>query len=299
MLIAHIREVDCSEQTVAAHLSGVASLARRYGAASDVGALAELAGFLHDMGKFTEHFSVYLRNAVLEHEVAAQKIDHSTAGAKYLYERYYGQAPLQNLVVETVGMAILSHHSGMQNFVQPDLKPSDYLRRVQDDELPFYEEVVQNFERLDGYRERVDGTSMQITKSVNSVTNEKDPSQKTSDTMGMKHRVDFGVYVFYGSINPQLAERTGFTQEDAEKLKEALKTLFANDASSARPDGSMEVNKVFWWEHNSKLGQYSSAAVHRTVQVKKEHDEYPLTIENYSITTRPLEGLHVEEYDGL
>lgn len=147
--------------------------------------------------------------------------------------------------------------------------------------------------------EPVDVTSMQITKSVNSTTNEKDPSQKTSDTMGMKHRVDFGVYVFYGSINPQLAERTGFTEEDAEKIKEALQTLFANDTSSARPDGSMEVNKVFWWEHNSKLGQYSSAAVHRAVTVEKTSDSVKPSIEDYQITATPLEGLAVEEYAGL
>lgn len=147
--------------------------------------------------------------------------------------------------------------------------------------------------------EPVDVTSMQITKSANSTTNEKDPGQKTSDTMGTKHRVDFGVYVFYGSINPQLAERTGFSAEDAEKLKEALKTLFANDASSARPDGSMEVNKVFWWEHNSRLGQYSSAAVHRSVKVEKVNDEIPNTIENYKIIAEPLEGLNVEKYAGL
>ncbi|WP_284141657.1 type I-C CRISPR-associated protein Cas7/Csd2 [Virgibacillus sp. LDC-1] len=145
----------------------------------------------------------------------------------------------------------------------------------------------------------VDVTSMQITKSVNATTNAKDPSQKTSDTMGMKHRVDFGVYVFYGSINPQLAERTGFTKEDAEKLKETLRTLFANDSSSARPDGSMEVNKLFWWEHNSKLGQYSSAKVHRSVKVEKVKQEFPLSIKNYEITVAPLEGLAVEEYDGL
>ncbi|EJV75985.1 ct1132 family CRISPR-associated protein [Bacillus cereus HuA2-1] len=48
--------------------------------------------------------------------------------------------------------------------------------------------------------------------------------------MRMKHRVDFGVYVFYGSINTQLAEKTGFTNEDAEKIKNALVTLFENDA---------------------------------------------------------------------
>lgn len=146
----------------------------------------------------------------------------------------------------------------------------------------------------------VDVSSMQITKSVNSTTNKKDPSQKTSDTMGMKHRVDFGVYVFHGSINPQLAEKTGFTQEDAEKLKQALITIFANDASSARPDGSMEVNKVYWWEHNSKLGQYSSAKVHRSVQVTlNEEGIVPKTIEDYTITVGELEGLPVEAYDGL
>jgi CRISPR-associated protein Csd2 len=59
--------------------------------------------------------------------------------------------------------------------------------------------------------------------------------------MGMKHRVDFGLYATYGSMNPQLAERTGFSYEDAQKIKNALLHIFDNDASSARPEGSMEV----------------------------------------------------------
>lgn len=145
----------------------------------------------------------------------------------------------------------------------------------------------------------VDITSMQITKSVNSTTNTTNPGQKTSDTMGMKHRVDFGTYIFYGSINPQLAEKTGFTSEDAEKLKQALITLFANDASSARPDGSMEVNKVFWWEHNNKIGQYSSAKVHRSVKLERTVDGLATSFEDYDIQVEPLEGLDVQVYDGL
>ncbi|MBL4951674.1 type I-C CRISPR-associated protein Cas7/Csd2 [Neobacillus sp. YIM B02564] len=144
----------------------------------------------------------------------------------------------------------------------------------------------------------IDISSMQITKSVNSVTNKTDPDKKTSDTMGMKHRVDFGVYVFYGSINTQLAEKTGFTNEDAEKIKQALITLFENDTSSARPDGSMEVNKVFWWEHNSKLGQYSSAKVHRSLEIKSEIEK-PKSIDDYTIYVNELEGLKVEIIDGL
>lgn len=51
-------------------------------------------------------------------------------------------------------------------------------------------------------------------------------------------------------------------------VKEALRTLFVNDASSARPDGSMEVVRVYWWEHHCKDGQYSSAKVHRLLHVK-------------------------------
>ncbi|MGF7046465.1 CRISPR-associated protein Csd2 [Paenibacillus sp. DS2015] len=140
----------------------------------------------------------------------------------------------------------------------------------------------------------IDITSMQITKSVNS----EPGKDRGSDTMGMKHRVDFGVYVFYGSINTQLAEKTGFTNEDADKIKQALVTLFENDVSSARPDGSMEVHKVYWWEHSSKLGQYSSAKVHRSLDVCQTVEE-PKAIDEYDINLTELEGLKVEIIDGL
>ena len=111
--------------------------------------------------------------------------------------------------------------------------------------------------------EPVDITSTQITKSV---SGEGDGSKKGSDTMGMKHRVDEGVYVTFGAITPQLAERTGFSDDDANKIKETLVKLFEGDASSARPEGSMQVKKVIWWEHNSKSGQYSSAKVHNSLR---------------------------------
>lgn len=139
----------------------------------------------------------------------------------------------------------------------------------------------------------IDITSMQITKSVNS----EPGAARGSDTMGMKHRVDSGVYVFCGSINTQLAEKTGFTQEDAEKLKEALVSLFENDASSARPEGSMEVHTVYWWEHRTKLGQYSSAKVHRSLLVEKKVPE-PKSFQDYTFAVQPLDGLEVEIING-
>ncbi len=88
--------------------------------------------------------------------------------------------------------------------------------------------------------------------------------------MGMKHRVDKGIYVTYGAINTQLAAKTGFSDDDAEKIKSALCSLFVNDVSSARPEGSMEVLNVIWWKHSCPAGDVSSAKVHRSLTVNAD-----------------------------
>jgi CRISPR-associated protein Csd2 len=134
---------------------------------------------------------------------------------------------------------------------------------------------------------RGDITSTQITKSVNL---EGDSDVKRSpDTIGMKHRVDHGIYVFFGAMNPQLAEKTLFSDDDAEVIKNVLPRMFENDASSARPEGSMEVLKVIWWKHNCKSGQYSSAKVHRSLTVKPDGN----------VELAGLEGLQPELIDGF
>lgn len=133
--------------------------------------------------------------------------------------------------------------------------------------------------------EPVSITSTQITKSV---SGDGDGSKKGSDTMGMKHRVDQAVYVAYGAISPQLAEKTGFSDQDAEVLKKILPKLFEGDASSARPEGSMVVEKVIWWRHSNKSGQYSSAKVHRTLIVKTDGS---YRLDNFDdLTAEEIEG---------
>jgi CRISPR-associated protein Csd2 len=135
-------------------------------------------------------------------------------------------------------------------------------------------------------KEPIEIVSTQITKSVNSENTKN--NTRGSDTMGMKHRVKYGIYVFKGAMNPQLAEKTGFGDDDAEKIKSVLPKIFENDASSARPEGSMEVLKFIWWEHNSKLGQYSSARVHHSLEVNKDG----------SIEIAELKGLKPEIIEG-
>ena len=134
--------------------------------------------------------------------------------------------------------------------------------------------------------EPVNITSTQITKSV---SGEGDGSKRGSDTMGMKHRVDSGIYVAYGAMSPQLAERTGFSDADAEKIKTVLSQLFEGDASSARPEGSMQVLKLIWWEHNCKSGQYSCANVHGSLKVNADG----------SYVLSQLDGLTPDAIDGF
>lgn len=142
----------------------------------------------------------------------------------------------------------------------------------------------------------IDVNSMQITKSVNGEPGDK----KGSDTMGTKHMVEFGVYKIKGSINVQLAQKTGFTEEDAEKIKETLRTLFVNDCSSARPEGSMQVCKLYWWKHDNQIGQYSSAKVHNAVQLElKDENMIPNSIDDYEIKLEKLQGLEPEIIEGI
>lgn len=136
--------------------------------------------------------------------------------------------------------------------------------------------------------EPVSISSTQIVKSVNA-EEAKGKSDISSDRMGMKHRVDKAVYVTYGSMSPQLAGRTGFSNEDAQAIKTILPKLFEGDASSARPEGSMAIEKVIWWKHNSKAGQYSSAKVHKTLSVNPDGS---YNVEN-------LDGLKPEEIEGF
>ena len=147
-------------------------------------------------------------------------------------------------------------------------------------------------------------SSLQITRSTNGVEPKK-AGGRSSDTMGTKHFVDYGVYIVKGSINAYFAEKTGFTAEDAEVLKETLITLFENDASSARPEGSMRVREVFWFTHSNKLGNVSSARIFDLLEFDKEkqdkssYEEYAIGLKQKELAEFKAKGLKVEILEGL
>ena len=59
----------------------------------------------------------------------------------------------------------------------------------------------------------------------------------------------------------------------------------------------MEVRKVYWWRHNCPMGQYSSAKVHRSLQVVAK-TENPKTFDDYEVSLNNLDGLKPEIIEG-
>ncbi|MGG4108372.1 CRISPR-associated helicase Cas3' [Paenibacillus lautus] len=146
--IAHIRESDRKHQLVEEHLLEVKTLAEFYGESLGIKHITGLAGMLHDMGKYTDKFKNYISEAV-EHPESPPKrgsVDHSTAGGRLLYTLFHtGKIDrFKGILSEIVGNAIISHHSYLKDFLNPDLE-SNYLNRVRDKEIEEYEESVQRF----------------------------------------------------------------------------------------------------------------------------------------------------------
>lgn len=120
-----------------------------------------------------------------------------------------------------------------------------------------------------------------ITRS--SVTNEKDKDKER--TMGRKYTIPYALYVAYGFVNPFLAEKYNFDDDDLKLLWEALTRAFDFDQSAARPAGSMVVRKLIVFKHENKLGNAPSHKLFERVKiVLLDRNKPPREFADYAIT---------------
>lgn len=116
----------------------------------------------------------------------------------------------------------------------------------------------------------IDIVEYKITKTMNIEDRKQLPPQiRDSSTLGSSYKIDHGAYVTFGGITPQVAELTGFSEEDVKVLKKAFVTLFENDASSCRPAGSMSTT-LFWWEYDDI--RYNPAKLMRSLNLKPANE---------------------------
>ena len=120
--IAHVRECDNAKQTLETHLTETAAIAKMLAAKLGMGLAGELLGLMHDFGKYSSKFQKYIHDATglynpdLDEEEstpAGSKVDHSTAGAQWVYNRlrkFWAQHGIGELFGQMLGLCIASHH---------------------------------------------------------------------------------------------------------------------------------------------------------------------------------------------
>ncbi len=125
-------------------------------------------------------------------------------------------------------------------------------------------------------------TEHSITRMA--VATEKEAEKQGGDnrTMGRKATVPYGLYVCHGFISANLANQTGFSEEDLALFWDALKNMFDVDRSAAR--GLMSAQKLIVFKHDSMLGNAPANKLFDRVTVEKKCNGAPRQFTDYSIT---------------
>ena len=125
--IAHIRKEDKKEQLLIEHLEETSEMAGHFAEKIGLKESGEILGIFHDLGKASQEFQDYLRSATgliapdednyIDTSEMKGKIDHSTAGAQFLYKYYKNKEPF---AAQILPLCIASHHSGLIDCLSPD-----------------------------------------------------------------------------------------------------------------------------------------------------------------------------------
>lgn len=136
--IAHINHDDNRIQTLAVHCNEVATLSSGFLHYQTLESFGYMIGMLHDMGKACLRFERHIK------EQNADKIDHATVAAQYL-NHLIEKIDKENqvLAIYLINMVIMSHHTGLENYVNYD-GSSSYLRRIEK-YIETYDEAFRNF----------------------------------------------------------------------------------------------------------------------------------------------------------
>lgn len=145
---------------------------------------------------------------------------------------------------------------------------------------------------------------MEFSVTRCAVTTERKAEKQEGDnrTMGRKFTVPYGLYLGYGYINPTLAERTGFSEEDLTLFKQALNMMFEHDRSAAR--GLMRPVRCIAFKHDNKLGNARADQLFSRVRVALKDEVValkrpPRSVDDYDITLNEAklpEGIRVENW---
>ena len=155
--IAHLRKSDEQIQSVQAHLKETAALAKVFAQKLNLESAGELLGLMHDFGKYSRKFQKYIHdktglfNPDLDDEESTpdgSKVDHSTAGAQWVYRelrKFGAEQGIGELFGQMLGLCIASHHGeGLIDCLDSEGNAIWKKRFEKDDELTHLVECEHN-----------------------------------------------------------------------------------------------------------------------------------------------------------
>jgi conserved hypothetical protein len=139
---------------------------------------------------------------------------------------------------------------------------------------------------------------LEISITRVAVASEKEKDEGKDTMMGRKHIVPYALYRMHGFISANLAAKTGFSDEDLQKLWQALQMMFEYDRSAAR--GEMIARKLIIFKHDSILGSQPAHKLFERVTVERVQGESGSPAAAFSdyrinVDREALQGITIEE----
>lgn len=129
------------------------------------------------------------------------------------------------------------------------------------------------------------------------VTSEKEAKEQNgmNRTMGRKHIVPYGLYRAHGFISAHLAQKTtGFSDDDLDKLWQALEHMFEHDRSAAR--GEMVARHLVVFKHATALGNAPAHELFERVTVERVKGEQGSPAQAFTDYAVKLDGQAIKGF---
>ena len=250
--IAHVRKADGQPQSLQTHLIETAEIAKLLAAKLDLDQAGELLGLMHDFGKYSRKFQKYIHdetglfNPDLDDEESTpngSKVDHSTAGAQWVYRklRKFGAAQgIGELFGQMMGLCIASHHGeGLIDCLDGEGNPKWIERFNKTDELTHLVECEQNADEAVQQKARElvgENLIRSLLKAVKPILSDPVSNDKVKEFyLGCLTRFLFSCLIDADRINSSDFERE--TQKEVRRLTEKPDWQSAIDKLEAKLAG--------------------------------------------------------------
>ena len=250
--IAHLRKSDGQIQSVQAHLKETAVLAKAFAKKLNLELPGELLGLMHDFGKYSHKFQKYIHdetglfNPDLDDEESTpngSKVDHSTAGAQWVYRelrKFGAEQSIGELFGQMMGLCIASHHGeGLIDCLDGEGNPKWIERFNKTDELTHLAECERNADEVvqqKAYELAGENLIRSLLKAVKPILSDQTTNVKIKEFyLGCLTRFLFSCLIDADRINSSDFEREA--QKEVRRLTEKPDWQTAIDQLEAKLAG--------------------------------------------------------------